>query len=78
MLSFDDLEQTVRLRRVAEQRRRLSSRGSGDFERALEMQQRAVALHENRGAAALYEQALGELGSTYLLMEDVSLGRARI
>jgi CHAT domain-containing protein/tetratricopeptide (TPR) repeat protein len=46
----------------------------GDFDRAVAAQKRAVALHESRGAAAPLEQALGELGSTYLLMEDVALG----
>ena len=46
----------------------------GQFERALEMQRRAVALHEKRGAASPYEQALGELGSTYVLMEDLARG----
>jgi CHAT domain-containing protein/tetratricopeptide (TPR) repeat protein len=45
----------------------------GNFERALEVQQRAVVVLE-RGGAALYEQALGELGSTYALMEDVARG----
>jgi CHAT domain-containing protein len=46
----------------------------GDFDRAVATQKRAVALQESRGAAAPLEQALGELGSTYLLMEDVTLG----
>ena len=31
-------------------------------------------LQEHRGAAGPYEQALGELGSTYLLMEDLARG----
>lgn len=46
----------------------------GQFERALELQQRAVALHEARGAAAPLEQALGELGTTYGIMDDVERG----
>lgn len=43
----------------------------GHFEQALELQQRSVALQERRGAAGPYGQAVGELGATYLLMEDV-------
>src|SRR5436190_2898169 len=46
----------------------------GDFERAVATQKRAVALHESRGAAAPLEQALGELGSTYVLIEDLARG----
>ena len=58
---------------VAEQRGACYAR-LGQFERALETQRRAVALHETRGDAGPYEQALGELGSTYLLMEDLAQG----
>ena len=43
----------------------------GHFEQALELQQRSVALQERRGAAGPYGQAVGELGATYLLMEDI-------
>jgi CHAT domain-containing protein len=43
----------------------------GHFEQALELQQRSVALQERRGAAGPYGQAVGELGATYLLMEDL-------
>ena len=46
----------------------------GQFERAIEMQLRAIALHEKSGAAGPYEQALGELGTTYVLMEDLGRG----
>jgi CHAT domain-containing protein len=43
----------------------------GEFDRAVATQKRAVALHEARGAAAPLEQALGELGTTYGLLDDV-------
>jgi CHAT domain-containing protein len=43
----------------------------GLFEQALNLQQRSVALQERRGTAGPYGQAVGELGATYLLMEDV-------
>jgi CHAT domain-containing protein/tetratricopeptide (TPR) repeat protein len=70
VLSFTDLEDTsvyaIAMNNVGACYARL-----GHFDRALEIQRRAVALHERRGAAAPYEQALGELGSTYLLLEDV-------
>src|SRR5215213_8884203 len=46
----------------------------GDFDRAVATQKRAVALHEARGAAAPLEQALGELGTTYGIMDDVERG----
>ena len=46
----------------------------GQFERALELQQRTVALQEHSGAVGSYQEALGELGSTLVLMEDVERG----
>lgn len=54
----------------------------GNIERALELQQRAVALHETRNVIVYLEQALGELGNTHLLAGDSEravalLGRAR-
>ena len=73
VLSMDDVEETsvygLSLNNAGACYARL-----GQFERALEMQRRAVALHEKRGAASPYEQALGELGSTYVLMEDLARG----
>lgn len=42
----------------------------GDFDRALELQQRAVSLHEGRTVPVYLEQALGELGHTQLLRGD--------
>ena len=73
VLSFGDLEETaaygVSLNNAGACYARL-----GQFGRALELQQQAVALHERRGAAGPLEQALGELGSTYVLMEDLERG----
>ncbi|HEY7172055.1 MAG TPA: CHAT domain-containing protein [Vicinamibacterales bacterium] len=43
----------------------------GEFDRAVAAQTRAVRLREQRGVSVLYEQALGELGNTYLLQDDV-------
>src|SRR5262249_9079245 len=43
----------------------------GEFDRAVTAQTRAVRLHEKRGVSAWYERALGELGSTWLLHDDV-------
>jgi tetratricopeptide (TPR) repeat protein len=43
----------------------------GQFDRAVSLQERAVAMHRQRGAATYHEQALGELGSTYFLQNDV-------
>jgi CHAT domain-containing protein/Tfp pilus assembly protein PilF len=44
----------------------------GQFDRAVALQERAVALHRRRGSATYHEQALGELGSTYFLQNDVA------
>ncbi len=43
----------------------------GHLERAVAIQKEAVSMQERRGAAGPYEQALGELGSTYLLANDL-------
>ena len=73
VLAFDDLANTS-VYATALNNAGLCYARLGDFDRAVTTQQRAVALHEARAAAAPLEQALGELGSTYLLMEDVTLG----
>lgn len=54
----------------------------GDFDRALDLQQRAIALHQARDVPIYLEQALGELGHTEFLrgrMEEALrlLSRAR-
>jgi CHAT domain-containing protein/tetratricopeptide (TPR) repeat protein len=73
VLTFEDLASTS-VYAAAMSNAGLCLARLGDFDRAVATQKRAVALHESRGAAAPLEQALGELGSTYLLMEDVALG----
>ena len=45
----------------------------GQFDRAVELQQRAVRVQE-RGRRQNYVQALGELGATYLLQDDLARG----
>lgn len=39
----------------------------GQFDRAVDVQRRAVASHEQRGVPVYLEQSLGELGNTYFL-----------
>jgi CHAT domain-containing protein/tetratricopeptide (TPR) repeat protein len=73
VLTFEDLASTS-VYAAAMSNAGLCLARLGDFDRAVATQKRAVALHESRGAAAPLEQALGELGSTYLLMEDIALG----
>jgi CHAT domain-containing protein len=46
----------------------------GQFERAIVVQRRAVDLQSRRPRSADYEQALGQLGNTYLLQKDLDDG----
>src|SRR5215471_18662552 len=46
----------------------------GQFERALSVQRRAVDLQSRRPRSTDYEQALGQLGNTYLLQQDFHAG----
>jgi CHAT domain-containing protein len=46
----------------------------GMFERAVDVQRRAVALQTKFPRSAAYEQALGQLGNTYMLQKDVGNG----
>jgi CHAT domain-containing protein len=46
----------------------------GMFERAVDVQRRAVALQTKSPRSAAYEQALGQLGNTYMLQKDVGNG----
>ena len=39
----------------------------GDFDRAIALQTRAVSVHETRGVPHYLEQALGEMGNTFVL-----------
>ena len=73
VLTFEDLASTS-VYAAAMSNAGLCLARLGNFDHAVATQKRAVALHGSRGAAALLEQALGELGSTYLLMDDVAQG----
>jgi CHAT domain-containing protein/tetratricopeptide (TPR) repeat protein len=46
----------------------------GMFERAVDAQRRAIGLQAKYPRSAAYEQALGQLGNTYLLQQDVRDG----
>jgi tetratricopeptide (TPR) repeat protein len=46
----------------------------GDFDRALTLQRRAVEIHERQGPRSYFQQALGELGGTYILQGDAARG----
>lgn len=46
----------------------------GMFDRAVDVQRRAVALQAKYPRSSDYEQALGQLGNTYLLQRDVANG----
>jgi tetratricopeptide (TPR) repeat protein len=48
----------------------------GQFDNAAAIQRRAIAIHEKRGISTYLEQALGELGNTYVLREDPRQGMA--
>jgi CHAT domain-containing protein len=65
-LGFSDLEDTAIYARA------LSNAGVcyarlGLFDRAIDVQRRAVAIHERRGIALPLEEALGGLGNTFIL-----------
>ena len=46
----------------------------GAFDRAVAVQKRAIELHSHRPGSTDYEQALGQLGNTYLLQDDADNG----
>jgi tetratricopeptide (TPR) repeat protein len=46
----------------------------GQFDRAVTLQRRAIALQDKAERRREFEQAVGELGSTYLLQEDFDRG----
>ena len=69
VLSFQDLES------LAVYAAALSNAGMcysrlGEFDRALATQRRSVRLHTDRGTRADFEQALGELGNTFMQQGD--------
>jgi CHAT domain-containing protein/tetratricopeptide (TPR) repeat protein len=69
-LAFTDLEDTAAYTATLNNAGVCYAR-LGEFDRAVAAQTRAVRLRERRGVSVLYEQALGELGNTYLLQDDV-------
>jgi len=70
VLSFDDLNQTLVYSGAMNNAGACYAR-LGQFDRAITLQERAVEMHQRRGAATYQEQALGELGATYLLQNNV-------
>jgi CHAT domain-containing protein len=73
VLAFSDLAATTIYARALNNAGICYSR-LGLFDRAVDVQRRAVAQHEKRRRSADYEQALGQLGNTYLLQQDVENG----
>jgi CHAT domain-containing protein/tetratricopeptide (TPR) repeat protein len=73
VLSFTDLEQFT-VYAVALYNAGICYARVGEFERALALQRRAVDIHERHGSRGFFEQALGELGSTYILQGNIEQG----
>jgi CHAT domain-containing protein len=73
VLSFADLEQTT-VHGAALTNAGICYWRLGQFERAEAILRRAVDVHEHRGPRGDFEQALGELGDTYLQQGDNSRG----
>lgn len=74
VLSFSDLDQML-VYSGAMNNAGICYARLGRFDRAVAVQQQAVESHQRRGVATYQEQALGELGSTYLLQNDVERAR---
>jgi CHAT domain-containing protein/tetratricopeptide (TPR) repeat protein len=77
VLAFSDLATTTIYARALNNAGICYSR-LGLFERAVDVQLRAVAVHEKRPRSADYEQALGQLGNTYLLQQDFKNGASYV
>ena len=71
VLSFKDLEQT-RIYGLALNNQGICLARLGQFEKALAAQRRAVEIHERSGRKTDLMQALGEMGTTYLLQDDLT------
>jgi CHAT domain-containing protein/Flp pilus assembly protein TadD len=74
VLSFKDLDQML-VYSGAMNNAGICYARLGRFDRAVAVQQQAVESHQRRGVATYQEQALGELGTTYLLQSDVEHAR---
>ncbi len=70
ILSFKDLDQML-VYAGAMNNAGICYARLGRFDRAIAAQQQAVEMHQRRGMATYQEQALGELGTTYFLQNDV-------
>jgi CHAT domain-containing protein len=66
VLSFNEFD-SYTLHATALTNAAMCSARLGEFDRAVTALQRAVRMHEERGASRYLQQALGELGNTYLL-----------
>jgi CHAT domain-containing protein/Tfp pilus assembly protein PilF len=73
LLALSDLEDTTLYGKALNNAGICYSR-LGEFDRALATQRRALDVHRRRGPSADYEQALGELGNTYVLQGDSRAG----
>jgi CHAT domain-containing protein/tetratricopeptide (TPR) repeat protein len=71
VLTFTDLEQHT-IYAVSLYNAGICYARLGEFDRALALQRRAVEIHQRRGAPGYFEQALGELGGTYILQGDLA------
>ncbi len=71
VLSYADLEQT-RIYAVSQNNAGICFARLGQFDRAVKAQQRAVEIHDRSGRKTELMQAVGELGTTYLLRDDVA------
>jgi CHAT domain-containing protein len=73
VLSFDEFD-SYTLHATALTNRAMCYARLGEFDRAVTALQRAVRMHEERAASRYLQQALGELGGTYLLSGQLEEG----
>jgi CHAT domain-containing protein/Tfp pilus assembly protein PilF len=71
VLAYNDLEQT-RIYGASQNNAGICFARLGQFDRALTAQQRAVEIHDRSGRKTELMQAVGELGATYLLQDEVA------
>jgi CHAT domain-containing protein/tetratricopeptide (TPR) repeat protein len=69
ILSFDDIQE-FSVYAAALANAGICQARLGEFDRAIDLQRRAVAAHERRALPPLIEQSLGELGNTYILQGE--------
>ena len=72
VLAYDDLERT-RIYGASQNNAGICFARLGQFDRAVAAQQRAVEIHDRSGRKTELMQAVGELGTTYLLQDEVAL-----